>query len=410
MTVSLSQRALSAKPSLVREILKVTDHPEILSFAGGLPAPELFPVAAIAQAHAEVFSREGPVALQYSTTEGIKPLRAWLVERLRSHGVKHAEVETTLVTSGSQQGIDLAARVLMDPGMAVAVEDPSYLAALQAFEGYGARFVTVPSDDDGLSVDELEPLIAKERIRVVYLVSNFQNPKGTTLSLARRHRLLDIAVRHGLAIIEDDPYGELRFRGDHLPTLLALDSHGVVLRLSSFSKTLAPGLRIGFANGPKEVIRAMTVAKQSCDLHTSNLSQRALVELLQHFDYEAHLTTLRHTYGQRCEVMLRALGRGMPAGTRWTRPDGGMFVWLQLPDAIRAEDLFAEAIGEKVAFVPGSSFFANDKRYDFMRLNFSNCQPAMIEEGMARLSKVVTHATSAAWKASTHASPYSVGL
>lgn len=410
MTLTLSQRAQSAKPSLVREILKVTDHPEILSFAGGLPAPELFPVAAIAKAHAEVFAREGPIALQYSTTEGIKPLRAWVVERLRSHGVKNADIDTTLVTSGSQQGIDLAARVLMDPGMAVAVEDPSYLAALQAFEGYGARFVTVPSDDDGMSVDELEPLIALENIRVVYLVSNFQNPKGTTLSLERRHKLLEIAARHNLAIIEDDPYGELRFRGEHLPTLLALDTHGVVLRLSSFSKTLAPGMRIGFANGPKEVIRAMTVAKQSCDLHTSNLSQRALVELLNHFDYEGHLTALRHTYGQRCEIMLGALAKGMPAGTRWTKPDGGMFVWLQLPDSTRAEDLFAEAIGEKVAFVPGSSFFANEKRYDFMRLNFSNCKPELIEEGMGRLAKVITNATTAAWKASTHASPFSVGL
>lgn len=410
MTLSLSQRAQNAKPSLVREILKVTDHPEILSFAGGLPAPELFPVAAIAQAHAAVFEREGPVALQYSTTEGLKTLRAWVVERLRSHGVRQADVDTTLVTSGSQQGIDLAARALMDAGTTVAVEDPSYLAALQAFESYGARFVTVPSDDDGMCVEELEPLIASHNIRVIYLVSSFQNPKGTTLSLERRLRLIQIAARHNIAIIEDDPYGELRFRGAHLPTLLALDDAGVVLRLSSFSKTLAPGLRIGFANGPKEVIRAMTVAKQSCDLHTSNLSQRALVQLLEHFDYEAHLSTLRHTYGQRCEVMLAALQRGMPAGTRWTKPDGGMFVWLQLPDGIRAEDLFAEAIAEKVAFVPGSSFFANDKRYDFMRLNFSNCQPALIEEGMARLSKVVTAATAPAWKSAVHASPFSVHL
>ncbi len=409
MNLTLSHRAQSAKPSLVREILKVTEHPEILSFAGGLPAPELFPIEAMAAAHAEVFAQEGKAALQYSTTEGLPGLRAWLVDRLRSHGVT-TDVESTLITSGSQQGIDLAARVLIDPGTVVAVEEPSYLAALQAFEGYGARFASVASDDDGMCVDQLEALVEREKVRVIYLVPCFQNPKGTTLTLERRIRLLEIATKHGIAIIEDDPYGELRFRGEHLPSLLALDGHGVVLRLSSFSKTLAPGLRIGFANGPREVIRAMAVAKQSCDLHTSSLSQRALHRLLQTFDFEGHLTVLRQTYGHRCTTMLTSLARHMPAGTHWTRPDGGMFVWLQLPNEIRAEDLFADAIADKVAFVPGSSFFANEKHYDFMRLNFSNCQPASIEEGMARLGRVVTNATAPAWQGQTHASPFSVRL
>ena len=336
-------------------------------------------------------------------------MRAWLVDRLRAHGIA-ADVEATLITTGSQQGIELAARVLVDPGTAVAVEDPSYLAALQVFHGYQARFVTVPSDDDGLDVDAFEEIAVREGVKVLYLVPCFQNPKGTTLVLSRRMKLLDIAARHGIAIIEDDPYGELRFRGDHLPSLAALDSEDVVVRLGSFSKTLAPGLRIGFATGPKELIRAMTVAKQSCDLHTGTLAQRATARLLATFDYEGHLAQLRQVYGARCDTMLAGLAKHMPAGTRWTHPDGGMFVWLQLPDGLSAEELFAEAINEKVAFVPGSGFFANEKRYEFMRLNFSNCKPDDIEEGMSRLGRVICRAQSPSWRQSVHAMPASVSL
>ena len=388
MTLNLSERARSAQPSVVREILKVAERPDILSFAGGLPAPELFPIEAIAQAHAEVFASEGRAALQYSSTEGVAGLRMWLVDRLRSHGID-AEFEATLVTHGSQQGIDLAGRVLIDRGMAVAVENPSYLAALQAFAGYEARFVPVCSDDDGMDIDDLARVVVRDNVRVVYLVPCFQNPTGTTLSLPRRMQLLALAEQHNLAIIEDDPYGELRFSGQHLPSLAALDKAGTVVRLGSFSKTLAPGMRLGFVTGPREVIRAMAVAKQACDLHTSTLAQRVVAKLLHTFDYEAHLEHLRTVYGQRCQTMLASLERHMPAGTRWTHPAGGMFVWLQLPDGLAAEGLFAEAIAQKVAFVPGSGFFAADKRYDLMRLNFSNCHPEAIEIGMARLGQVV---------------------
>jgi 2-aminoadipate transaminase len=315
----------------------------------------------------------------------------WLTDRLRSHGMA-VDVETTLITSGSQQGIDLAARALIDPGTAVAVENPSYLAALQAFASYQARIVTVPSDDEGMRVELLEAIARRERVKVLYLVPCFQNPMGTTLALQRRYQLLDIASRLGIAVIEDDPYGELRFRGEHLPSLTALDTHGVVVRLGSFSKTLAPGLRLGYATGAREVIRAMTVAKQTCDLHTATLSQHAVARLLATFDYEGHLATLRQVYGQRCEAMLEALAEHMPAGTTWTRPEGGMFVWLKLPEGLRAEDLFTPAIAERVAFVPGSGFFGNEKRYDFMRLNFSNCAPPAIREGMERLGRVVARA------------------
>lgn len=388
MTLPLAARAANLPPSAVREILKVAESPEILSFAGGLPAPELFPVAAIAAAHARVLAEDGPAALQYSTTEGYGPLREWIVARLRAKGVT-TTVEQTLVTSGSQQGIDLCARVLLDPGARVAVESPSYLAALQVFGGYGAQCVAVDGDPEGISVDELERLHAVAPFRLVYLVPNFQNPTGTTLSAARRLEVVAFAQRHGVAVLEDDPYGELRYSGAALPPLQALDDTGVVVRLGSFSKTLAPGLRLAGATGPREVIRAMTIAKQAADLHTATLAQRAAAAFLHSFDYDAHLATLRSVYGERLRAMLAALQRHLPPGTRWTRPEGGLFVWAELPGGLESEALFPLALAEKVAFVPGRGFYAGPPRLDTLRLNFSNRPPELIEEGLARLGRVV---------------------
>jgi 2-aminoadipate transaminase len=388
----LAQRMSRMKASAVREILKVAERPDVLSFAGGLPAPELFPVEAIAQAHAEVLADEGRAALQYSTTEGFGPLREWICSHLGERGL-HAAADQVLITSGSQQGIDLVAKVLLDPGDVVVVEDPSYLAALQTFSGYEASFAVVGSDDDGMRVEELERLVAGRKPKLIYLVPNFQNPKGTTLSLERRHALVRFAQRHRILILEDNPYGELRFRGEHLPSLAALDDEGVVLHLGTFSKTLAPGLRIGWAVGPRELIRALTVAKQATDLHTATLTQRATARLLSLFDYDANLDRLRAVYGERCLAMLASLEKHMPAGTRWTQPDGGMFLWVELPRGMSADALFPLALDKRVAFVPGSPFFAAEPRVEFMRLNYSNRPPELIEEGMRRLGAVI-----AAWR------------
>jgi 2-aminoadipate transaminase len=375
----------------VREILQVAEQPDVMSFAGGLPAPELFPVRELAAAYGRVFARQGAAAMQYSTTEGFGPLREWVAQRLRDQGVP-ARVGATLITNGSQQGIDLAARVLVNPGDRVAVEEPSYLAALQVFAGYGARFVPVAGDDEGLRVDELERIHAQDPVRLVYVVPNFQNPAGTTLSLPRREALVAFAARHGVPVLEDDPYGELRFAGHRLPALAALDAEGVVVHLGTFSKTLAPGLRIAWAVGPAEVIRAMTVAKQAADLHTASVTQRAVMALLETFDYEAHLRRIRLAYGERREAMLVSLDRHMPPGTRWTRPEGGLFTWLTLPDGLVAEELFQPALERKVAFVPGSGFYAGPKRHDTLRLNYSNRPPADIDTGMQRLGEVVRQA------------------
>lgn len=383
----LARRMEHMQPSAVREILKVAERPDVLSFAGGLPAPELFPVEEIAAAHAEVLASDGAFALQYSTTEGYGPLREWIAAHLGQRGmaVRPSEV---LITSGSQQGIDLVARILLDPGDVVLVENPTYLAALQAFAAYEVKLVPVPSDDDGMQVEHLEELIAAHRPKLIYLVSNFQNPKGTSLSLPRRQLLADLANRHGVAVLEDDPYGELIFSGERLPAVAALGGSNV-LHISTFSKTLAPGLRIGWLSGDEALVRKATIVKQAADLHTATLSQRAASVLLRDFDLEAHMRRLRSVYGARCATMLAALRTYMPAGTTWIEPTGGMFVWMQLPGGLDAEALFAQALAKQVAFVPGSAFFVDDIRTDFVRLNFSNRPPELIKEGMRRLGEVV---------------------
>ena len=387
----LAQRMSRIKTSAVREILKVAERPDILSFAGGLPAPELFPVDAIAEAHAEVLANDGRAALQYSTTEGYAPLREWICGHLQKRG-RVAEANQVLITNGSQQGIDLVAKVLLDPGDLVVVENPSYLAALQTFGAFEAKFATVGSDDHGMRIDDLERLLATHRPKLVYVVANFQNPKGTTLALERRRELVRLAQKHRFLILEDDPYGELRFTGNHLPSLAAFDDEGVVVSLGTFSKTLAPGLRIGWVVGPRDFVRNLTVAKQSTDLHTATLAQRAVAKLLTRFDYNAHLDALRPVYGQRANAMLDALKIHMPAGTKWTTPEGGMFLWVELPQGLSGDALLPKAIEEKVAFVPGSPFFANNPRPEFIRLNYSNRPPELITEGMRRLGAVISAA------------------
>ncbi|MEZ4362539.1 MAG: PLP-dependent aminotransferase family protein [Kofleriaceae bacterium] len=383
----LAQRMDLMQPSAVREILKVAGRPEVLSFAGGLPAPELFPIEAIAAAHARVLARDGAAALQYSTTEGYGPLREWIAARLAAGGMR-VRPDGVLVTSGSQQGIDLAARVLIDPGDVILVENPTYLAAVQAFAAYQAKLVPVPSDDDGMQVDGLEELILRHRPKLLYVVPNFQNPKGTTMALDRRRRLAALADQHGVVVLEDDPYGELIFRGERVPAIASLGAANT-LHVSTFSKTLAPGLRIAWMSGNERLVRKATILKQAADLHTATLAQRAASALLESFDLDAHLRKLRAVYGERCAAMTTALREVMPAGTTWIDPRGGMFVWVRLPNGLDAEALFPLALERQVAFVPGSAFFVDDVPRDFLRLNFSNRPADLIREGMRRLGEVV---------------------
>jgi 2-aminoadipate transaminase len=387
-TYRFARRMSNMDVSQVREILKVTEQPEIISFAGGLPAPELFPVDAIAEAHQEVFAEEGPQAMQYSTTEGVRPLRQWIAQRTAERGIK-TNADCVLVTTGSQQAIDLVAKIFVDPGDEVIVENPCYLAALQSFSGFEARFVTVESDDDGMRTDQVEAALQRSRAKLIYVVSEFSNPKGTSLSAERREHLVELARRYQVPILEDDPYSELRYMGTRPLPLAAYDQDGWVIRASTFSKTLSPGLRIGWVTAAAEIIPQLIIAKQAADLHTSTVEQRAVARLLKTFDYDGHIATLRKVYGERCMMMRNAIEEHFPAETRWTRPEGGLFLWVELPETINAREVFEDALKEKVAFVTGEAFFANAPRYNFIRLNFSNQQPEMIEEGIRRIAKVL---------------------
>jgi len=385
---NLALRMSRMTASAVREILKVTERPEIVSFAGGLPAPETFPVEALARAHAEVFEHDSAAALQYSTTEGHRPLREWIAARMRCRGID-AVADRVLITSGSQQGIDLVSRIFLDPGDAVVVENPCYLAALQTFGGFQARLIPVGSDDHGMCVDQVERVLKKERPKLIYVVSDFHNPKGTSLSLERREQLLGLSRRYGVPILEDDAYGELRYRGEEIPPIASMDGDGSVIYLSTFSKTISPGVRIGWVVASEEVIAALTVAKQASDLHTSTLMQHAVARMLVNFDYPGHLNRLRAIYGARCEAMLNALESYFPPTASWTHPEGGLFIWAELPKGVNGDDLLREALAEQVAFVPGTSFFAHRPQENFIRLNFSNRPREMIDEGLRRLGRVL---------------------
>ncbi|MEK6284621.1 MAG: PLP-dependent aminotransferase family protein [Acidobacteriota bacterium] len=374
--------------SAIRELLKVTEQPEIISFAGGLPAPEMFPVAAIAQAYADVFAADGPAALQYSTTEGWRPLREWIARRMEKGGIA-TTADRVLITTGSQQGIDIVGKIFLEPGDAVVVENPSYLAALQAFCGHEATFIPIESDDEGMRVDQIESALERSKPNLIYIVSEFSNPKGTTLSYQRRLKLLELCARSRVPILEDNPYGELRYTGEPTPSLAALDREGLVIHISTFSKTLSPGMRLGWLTASEEIFQTVVIAKQAADLHTSTIEQRAAARLLETFDYDQHVASLCRVYGERCEMMLSAIARYFPSETRWTRPEGGLFLWLELPERVSAEELFKEAVAERVAFVPGTSFFACEPKLNFMRLNFSNQKPEMIEEGIKRIARVL---------------------
>jgi 2-aminoadipate transaminase len=387
--------------STIRELLKLTAQPDIISFAGGLPAPELFPIEEFSAAADTVLSEMGRQALQYSTTEGYPPLREMIVRHMARYGIV-VDLENVLITTGSQQALDLIGKVLINTGDKILTEQPTYLGALQAFTTYGAEYVTVPIDDDGLLVGQLEDAF-RVGPKFMYILPNFQNPAGVTLSLPRREDLVHLSDRYGIPIIEDDPYGQLRYEGNHLKPLVVLDAEclgcetdgkysGNVIYLSTFSKTLAPGLRLGWVVAPKEVLLRIVQAKQGSDLHTSTFDQMLAFEVARGGFIDRHVRHIREVYRRRRDVMLAALERAFPdpvAGVHWTRPQGGLFLWLTLPEHMDSGELLKEAVGHKVAFVPGAAFFPNGGGHNAMRLNFSNATEDLIEEGIARLARVV---------------------
>jgi 2-aminoadipate transaminase len=379
--------------SAIREILKLSSAPGVISFAGGLPAPEVFPVAEFKRACDVVLEEVGPASLQYSPTEGYVPLREMIVRNSRRYGIC-ANVENVQITSGSQQALDLIGRLLINPGDRILVESPTYLGALQAWNACGAEYVTVPSDENGMRTDLLEGAL-RSGPKFIYVLPNFQNPGGVTLSLERRLELVEVADRYGVPIIEDDPYGQLRYIGEHIKPVVVLDDEyrqgdgqdycGNVIYLSTFSKLLAPGIRLAWVIADKEVIGKVVQAKQGADLHTSTFNQMVAYEVARDGFLDEHIQVIRKTYGERRDVMLSALEEHFPPGVQWTKPEGGMFLWVILPEGIDAQELLPKAVERQVAFVPGRPFHPDGSGKNTMRMNFSNASKEMIQEGVARL-------------------------
>jgi len=382
----LSERARKLTSSAIREILKVTEQPDVISFAGGLPAPATFPVDAMRAATDRVFSGDAIGALQYAATEGYMPLREWIAARHSSDGVT-IRASQVLITTGSQQALDLMGKVLIDPASRVLVETPTYLGALQSFALFEPSFVSVPSDDQGLIPEALSAPLT-DAARLLYTQPNFQNPTARRLPLERRRALAAIARQGRFPVIEDDPYGALDYRGEPLPTVLSMAPDHVVY-FGTFSKVLAPGLRVGYVIAPEALHFKLVQAKQATDLHTPILTQRIVYEAVKDGFLDRHVPTVRALYQQQCADMLAALARDMPADVSWNAPEGGMFVWLTLPAHIDAMALLSASVAQRVAFVPGQPFYANAPVKHTLRLCFSTVSKARIDEGVAILARLI---------------------
>jgi len=392
-----AQRTQRMGSSAIRELLKLTEKPDIISFGGGLPAPDVFPVDDFAAACDRVLHEFGAQALQYGTTEGYLPLREMIARHTARYGIKITP-DNILITSGSQQALDLLGKVFINPGDRILVEEPTYLGALQAWNAYGAEYVTVPMDEDGMITDVLEEAL-RAGPKFIYVLPNFQNPTGVTLSVERRQALLELADRYGVPIIEDDPYGQLRYEGNHLPSVVTLDGQfresgsmpyrGNVIYLSTFSKTLSPGIRLAWVVAPQEVIRKLVQAKQGADLHTATFNQMVAYEVSRGGFLDRHVWMIRRVYGERRNIMLEAIEDFFPKGVRWTHPQGGLFLWGMLPEGMLSRQVLEKAIEQKVAFVPGDSFYARGGGENTMRINFSNATPEKIRIGIERLGSVI---------------------
>lgn len=382
MSEKFARRMETVHRSFIREILKVTADPEIISFAGGLPNPELFPVDAMDKASQEVFANIGASALQYSTTEGDAGLRAIIAQRYANRGLT-VDPDSILVTTGSQQILDICAKVFLDKGDKVVIERPGYLGAIQAFSIFEPEFVTVSLEDDGPNLEELEATF-KDGAKCFYAVPNFQNPSGVSYSLEKRKAVAELTDKYDVLFVEDDPYGELRFLGEDMPSVYSFSKKPGIL-CGSFSKIAAPGFRIGWVVAEKAVYDKLVIAKQASDLHTSTVAQAIMRRYLETNDIEAHVELIKERYGRQRACMVEMIEKYFPSDVSITRPEGGMFLWATMPEGFSSMDLFDAAIKDKVAFVPGRPFYVDGSGENTLRLNFSNADEARIEEGIKRL-------------------------
>lgn len=384
-----SKRAVAAKASEIREILKVTEREEIISFAGGLPAPELFPIEELKVVCDTILSNYGSQALQYSTTEGYRPLREHIAKRLQNTGIE-ATMEDILITAGSQQGLDLASKVFIDEGDTIICESPTYLAAINAFKNYAPKFIEVAMDDHGMQMEGLEKaLIANPNSKFIYTIPDFQNPTGRTMSIERRRQLIELANKYNVIVIEDNPYGELRFEGEMLPSIKSFDTEGRVVYMGTASKILCPGLRIGWICASPKILQKFVALKQGTDLHTNIFSQMQIAKFIESFDLESHIDKIKELYKKRCNIMIEIINKEFPENIKSTTPQGGLFLWVELPSHINARELFDKCIENNVAFVPGGAFFPNGGNENTLRLNYSNMPEDRIVEGIVRMAEVL---------------------
>ena len=391
--VKYSKRVPADGTDAVGAILQAAADPKIISFAGGLPAPELFPVKEMKATVDKVFEEHGQEAMQYGAAKGVTALREVIQQHVKEKENVDSELDNVLVTTGSEQALDLVGKAFVDPGDTVLVEQPTYLCALDVFRSYGANFASVEMDEDGMKMDALEEALkANPNTKLIYTVPNFQNPTGRTMTEERRKQLAELAEKYDVYVLEDNPYGEIRFAGQHVPAVKSFDKSGHVLYMSTFSKTLAPGFRLGWLVADEDVVNKLTVLKQSADLHTDNLAQFAVAQFFADNDVDAHVKEISDLYGKRKDLMLEGIKKYFPEGVKYTNPEGGMFLWVEVPGVDDTVELFKECLEHDVAFVPGDPFFAGKAQPGAFRLNYSNMKEDQIEVGLKRLGAALTAA------------------
>lgn len=388
--MNYARRVSQLKASEIREILKVTEQPEVISFAGGLPAPELFPVDEIKRATNLVLDESGEKALQYTTTEGYAPLREWIANRMNTKWGTSFDRDNILITHGSQQGLDITGKIFLDEGDVVLCESPTYLAAISAFRAYGCRFIEIPTDENGMIMEALEETLQKTKdVKLIYAITNFQNPSGRTWSLERRKQLAALSTKYGIAVLEDNPYGELRFEGDFLPSVKSFDTTGNVLCTGTFSKIFCPGFRIAWMAGEKDIIRKYVLVKQGVDLQCSTIAQMVIAKYLELYDIDKHIERIIEVYRRRRNLAVETMENYFPESVFFTRPEGGLFLWVELPEHVSARELLDICLTKKIAFVPGGSFFPNSIKENTFRINFSNMSDDRIVKGLKTIGEIL---------------------
>lgn len=388
-----SDRMAGMKVSDIRELLKLTARPEVISFAGGMPAPELFPVEEINAAFNAVMAENGRTALQYGPTEGYAPLRKHIADRMERINDIKTDPSNLILTAGSQQGLDFCGKLFLNPGDVVIMESPSYLGAINAFNAYQPNYVEIPTDENGMIMEELEKALATtENVKLIYVIPDFQNPSGRTWPLERRKKFMEIVNKYEVNVIEDNPYGDLRFRGEFLPALKSLDTKGLVIYFGTFSKILSPGFRVGWICADTLIMEKLNLIMQAAALQSATVNAMVISKYLDMYDVDEHVAKILPVYKHRCELMINTMKETFPPEAKFTDPEGGLFTWVELPEYVNTRDLAAKALEQNVAFVPGSGFYPNGGNNHCMRLNYSGQSDERIVEGVKRLAALIKEA------------------